>query len=52
MLKYFLKKNYLFKDLYKNDECYIFGNGASIKKYNLKNFSKKKNNGMWLVILT
>jgi hypothetical protein len=42
MLKYFLKKNHLFKDLYKNDECYIFGNGASIKKYNLKNFSKKK----------
>lgn len=35
-----LKSNKKFKNIAKKNECIIFGNGASIKNYNLKLFSK------------
>jgi hypothetical protein len=36
-----LKKNKFLKNIYLNEECYIFGNGSSIKKYDLKKFRGK-----------
>ncbi len=40
LLKSYLKKNIKFKNIAKNEECLIFGNGASLKNYNLKKFSE------------
>tara|TARA_B100000242_G_scaffold288249_2_gene256185 strand:- start:403 stop:1245 length:843 start_codon:yes stop_codon:yes gene_type:complete len=37
-----VSKNIRFKDKYKNQSCYIIGNGQSIKFFDLKKFSKKK----------
>ena len=34
-----LEKNERFKDLHKNQDCIIFGNGGSIKYYNLSDFN-------------
>jgi len=39
LLRSILKKNIKFKNVSKNEECLIFGNGASLKNYNLKKFS-------------
>jgi hypothetical protein len=36
-----LKKNTKFKDVHKGQSCYIFGNGASLKYYDLKLFNDK-----------
>ena len=36
-----LKKNNKFKNSYKDKECFIFGNGSSIKKFDLKLFANK-----------
>ena len=38
-LKNVLKHNLKFKNIAKKKECIIFGNGASLKNYNLKKFS-------------
>lgn len=40
-----LKKNRKFKDLHKGKSCYIFGNGASLKYYDLKLFNDKASIG-------
>jgi len=40
-----LKKNTKFKDVHKGKSCYIFGNGASLKYYDLKLFSDKASIG-------
>ena len=40
--KTILKKNIILKDIFYGQECYLFGNGASIRKFDLKNFSNKK----------
>ncbi len=42
IVKKILKKNIIFKDKFHDQECYLFGNGASLKKFDLKNFSDKK----------
>lgn len=42
LIKEILKKNHKLRDKYKDQECYILGNGASIKNYNL-NVLKDKN---------
>jgi|SaaInlStandDraft_3_1057020.scaffolds.fasta_scaffold28814_2 hypothetical protein len=36
-----LKKNIKFKDKHKGEECYLFGNGGSIKYFELSRFSDK-----------
>ena len=36
-----LKKNGFLKDIYKDKDCFIFGNGCSLKSYDLTKFSKK-----------
>ena len=36
-----LKKNTKFKDVHKGESCYIFGNGSSLKYYDLKLFNEK-----------
>lgn len=41
IIKKFLKKNIKFENKFKNDDCYIFGNGASLKNYDLKFFKAK-----------
>ena len=41
IIKKILKKNISLKDTYKDKDCYIFGNGSSIKKYDLSKFSNK-----------
>ena len=41
IIKNILKKNELLKNIYQNEECYIFGNGSSIKKYDLRKFKGK-----------
>ena len=38
IFKSILKKNLIFKNSQLNKSCYIFGNGASIKSFNLKFF--------------
>ena len=40
-----LKKNKKFKDLHKGESCYIFGNGSSLKHYDLKLFNDKASIG-------
>ena len=39
VLKRILKKNFPFKNKFKDQTCYIFGNGASLKYMDLKNFT-------------
>jgi hypothetical protein len=39
--KRIIKRNCRFKKIHKGESCYIFGNGASIKYFNLKNFNDK-----------
>ena len=41
LVKRIIKKNIRFKDIYKNQECYVIGNGSSIKRYDLNLFSNK-----------
>lgn len=36
-----LKRNRKFKDLHKGESCYLFGNGSSLKYYELKSFNDK-----------
>lgn len=36
-----LKKNKKFKDVHKGESCYIFGNGSSLKWYDLKQFNDR-----------
>ena len=36
-----IQKNIKFKNLHKGESCYLFGNGASIKYYNLEKFGDK-----------
>jgi len=36
-----LKKNAKFKDIHKGESCYIFGNGSSLKYYDLKLFNDR-----------
>lgn len=38
---YILKRNKKFHNLHKNESCYIFGNGASLKYYDLTLFNDK-----------
>lgn len=40
-----LKKNTKFKDVHKGESCYIFGNGSSLKYYDLKLFNDKASIG-------
>ena len=40
-----LKKNKKFKDLHKGESCYIFGNGSSLKYYDLKQLNDKASIG-------
>lgn len=40
-----LKKNTKFKDLHKGKSCYVIGNGASLKYYDLKSFDDKASIG-------
>ena len=40
-----LKKNTKFKDLHKGKSCYIFGNGSSLKYYDLKLFNDRPSIG-------
>ena len=40
-----LKKNTKFKDVHKGESCYIFGNGSSLKYYDLKLFNEKASIG-------
>jgi len=40
-----LKKNTKFKDVHKGKSCYIFGNGSSLKYYDLKLFNDKASIG-------
>lgn len=42
LFKPLLKKNLLFKNSLKNEECYIIGNGQSLKYFDLKKLNKKK----------
>ena len=42
IIKHILKKNKLLKNIYKNQDCFIFGNGSSIKQYDLTKFSNQK----------
>ena len=42
IFKKIIKKNIRFKDIYKDQECYIIGNGSSLKRYDLNLFSNKK----------
>jgi len=39
--KHLLKLNLDYKDLHKGEECYVFGNGDSLKYYNLELFNNK-----------
>lgn len=41
IIKSLLNRNNSLKNIYSGEDCYIFGNGSSIKKYDLKKFSKK-----------
>lgn len=41
LTKKVLERNKKFEGLHKGESCYIFGNGASIKYYDLKNFEDK-----------
>ena len=41
IIKKILKKNNILKDIYKDEDCFIFGNGCSLKNYDLTKFSKK-----------
>ena len=36
-----LEKNKQFKDIHKGESCYIFGNGASLKYFDLKLFNDR-----------
>ena len=36
-----LEKNKQFKNIHKEESCYIFGNGASLKYYDLKLFDDR-----------
>ena len=36
-----LEKNAKFKDIHKGESCYIFGNGSSLKHYDLKLFNDR-----------
>ena len=36
-----LKKNEKFKNIHKGESCYIFGNGSSLKHYDLKQFNDR-----------
>jgi len=40
-----LKKNTKFKDLHKGESCYLFGNGSSLKYYDLRLFNDKASIG-------
>ena len=42
LIKKTISKNKKLKDIYKSKSCYLFGNGFSIKYYDLKNFSNLK----------
>jgi hypothetical protein len=44
-----LKNNREFKDIHKNEECYIIGNGASLKYFDMKNFNNKVSFGCSLM---
>ena len=37
-----LENNKKFRNIYEGEECYIYGNGVSLKWYDLKNFSDKR----------
>ena len=39
--KHLLKSNLDYKDLHKGEDCYIIGNGDSLKYYNLELFNNK-----------
>ena len=42
IIKKIIEKNIRFKDIYKDQECYIIGNGSSLKRYDLNLFSNRK----------
>ena len=42
LINKYLKKNKIFKNMYLGQTCYVFGNGVSLKKYDLKNFTNYK----------
>ena len=41
ILKPILNRNKVFEDKHKGEEVFIFGNGVSLKNFNLNNFKKK-----------
>ena len=46
-----LLKNEKYKDIHKGESCYIFGNGSSIKYYDLEQFSDRISIGCGLLFL-
>ena len=40
-----VRKNIKFKDIHRGESCYLFGNGASIKYFDLKKFDDKPSIG-------
>jgi hypothetical protein len=49
--KSFLSSNKKFKDIHQGESCYIFGNGASIKYYDLAEFNDRVSIGCGLLFL-
>lgn len=41
LTKSIIKRNKRFKDIHKGESCYIFGNGASIKNFDLEQFNNR-----------
>ena len=48
--KSILKKNKKFRDIHKGESCYIFGNGSSIKFFDLSKFNDKISIGTGLLL--
>ena len=42
LIKKIISKNKKLKNIYQSQSCYIFGNGYSLKYYDLKKFSNLK----------
>ena len=51
LTKSIIKRNKRFKDIHKGESCYIFGNGASIKYFDLEQFSDRVSIGCGILFM-
>ena len=51
LTKSIIKRNKRFKDIHKGESCYIFGNGSSIKYFDLEQFSDRVSIGCGILFM-